>query len=202
VSDVAIRPYAPSDRDAVREICLRTGDAGGDATGTTPDDRLLPDTYALPYVDHAPDLAFVVDDGGGRAAGYVLGVADTAAFVRWYRAGWAPGLAERYAHLDAAHTAVRQALDPERMLVPELAEYPAHLHIDLLPPLQRRGLGRRLIEHECAALAAAGASGVHLGVAAGNADGLAFYPRVGFTRVRGDGDSVLFVRPLDGESAA
>ncbi len=33
---------------------------------------------------------------------------------------------------------------PERMLIPELADYPAHLHIRLLPEFQGQGWGRQL----------------------------------------------------------
>ena len=82
-------------------------------------------------------------DDGSRAVGYVLGTADTAGFVRAYREQWVPRLAARYPpppaepvtaheHFLAAHH------HPERMLLPELAAHPAHLHIDLLPELQGR----------------------------------------------------------------
>ena len=56
-------------------------------------------------------------------------------------------------------------LHPERMLVPALAEYPAHLHIDLLPEWQGKGWGRGLMEAFLRGVHAAGAARVHLGVA-------------------------------------
>ncbi len=57
------------------------------------DDSLMPEVFALPYVEYAPELAFVVDDGrDGRAVGYVIGVADTRAFVEWWKREWAPGV--------------------------------------------------------------------------------------------------------------
>lgn len=46
-----------------------------------------------------------------------------------------------------------------------LQTHPAHLHIDLLPRLQGQGWGRRLITELAMALHAAGAGGLHLGVA-------------------------------------
>ena len=193
-----IRPYRPSDRAAVRMICLRTGASGEDATGTGPDDDLIPDTFALPYLEHAPELAFVVDHEES-AAGYVIGVPDTAAFVRWYRSHWVPRLEKRYARLKpgvSAEPRVRVAFDPERMLIDRLDRYPAHLHINLLPVLQGGGLGRILIERECAELAARGVPGVHLGVSPTNAGALAFYPRVGFTELSREADAVLFGRRL------
>ncbi len=65
-------------------------------------------------------------------------------------------------------------------LWPSPDTYPAHLHIDLLPPYQGRGYGRRLIEAFCDAAAAFGAPGVHVGVSRENAGALGFYHRVGF----------------------
>ena len=195
---MTLRPYRPADRAAVRIICIRTGASGQDATGTTVDDELLPDTFALPYVEYAPDLAFVVDDEEG-AAGYVIAVADTADFVRWYRTEWMPRLQRRYASLDPSSSTdslVRMAFDPERMLTPEAREYPAHLHIDLLPSMQGRGLGRAMIERVCTELAARGVPGVHLVAAEENAGALAFYPRVGFAELSRAPGSVTFGRRL------
>ncbi|MFB9309084.1 ribosomal protein S18 acetylase RimI-like enzyme [Agromyces hippuratus] len=183
-----IRPYRPADREQVARICLLTAAAGGDATGVYSDDALMPEVFALPYVEYAPELAFVVADGE-RVLGYVIGVADTAAFVEWWRREWAPGFAARHpspgaptgrepdfteAQLLEAGTA------PERMLIDELAEYPAHLHIDLLPELQGQGFGRRLIDTLRGALAARGVPAVHLGMDAANIGARAFYDRLGF----------------------
>ncbi len=184
-----IRPYQPGDRDAVSEICLRTAAGGGDATGVYSDDALMPEVFALPYVTYAPDLAFVVDDGHGRAVGYVIAVADTRAFVEWWRREWAPGFRARHPQPgpatghDPGFTEA-QLLDaganPERMLIAELDDYPAHLHIDLLPELQGQGFGRRLIDTLRSALADRGVPGVHLGMDAANIGARAFYDRLGF----------------------
>lgn len=184
-----IRPYRPDDRDAVAEICLRTAAAGGDATGVYSDDALMPEVYALPYVAFAPDLAFVGVDDAGRVGGYVLGVADTAAFIDWYARAWAPGFRERHpspgpptSHRPEYGEAqlIADGGDPERMRIPELARYPAHLHIDLLPHLQGRGLGRRLIDTFRAALAERRVPALHLGLDPANAGARAFYERLGF----------------------
>jgi hypothetical protein len=45
-----IRPYRPEDRAAIAEICILTGDAGGDARERFPDHDLLASTFALPSV--------------------------------------------------------------------------------------------------------------------------------------------------------
>jgi ribosomal protein S18 acetylase RimI-like enzyme len=187
---LGIRPYRPADREQVAEICLKTAAGGGDATGVYSDDSLMPEVFALPYLEYAPELAFVVAESPGeRVLGYVIGVADTAAFIDWYGRAWAPGFAARHP-LAAAPTAARPAFteaqlveagrDPERMRIAELADYPAHLHIDLLPELQGQGWGRRLIDTMRAALAARGVPAVHLGMDAANTGARAFYDRLGF----------------------
>ena len=177
-----IRPYRPSDRDAIYEICLGTGRSGKDATGWLENDDVLPDIYALPYVDLAPETAFVVDVAG-RARGYILGVADTAAFVDRLRSEWLPGFEAKYPLTgDDSPTQrfVRDGRRPERMLIPELDEYPAHLHIDLLPDLQGQGLGRMLVRTLTTELRSRGVRGLWLEYGADNVGAGAFYRRLGF----------------------
>ncbi|MDF0514454.1 GNAT family N-acetyltransferase [Agromyces sp. H3Y2-19a] len=183
-----IRPYRPADRDDVALVCLRTAAAGGDATGVYSDDTLMPEVFALPYVEYAPELTFVVADEQ-RAAGYVMAVADTADFVEWWRREWAPGFAARHPvaappteHAPAFTEAalIDTGVHSERMLIPELDRYPAHLHIDLLPELQGQGWGRRLIDTVRGALAERGVAALHLGLAAENTGARAFYDRLGF----------------------
>ncbi|GAA1821951.1 GNAT family N-acetyltransferase [Agromyces salentinus] len=184
-----IRGYRAEDRADVARICLLTAAGGSDATGVYSDDSLMPDVFALPYVTYDPELAFVVDDGSGRAAGYIIGVADTAAFIDWWKREWTPGFTARHpspgpatGHAPAFTEAdlLKAGVDPERMRIAELGEYPAHLHIDLLPELQGKGFGRRLVDTLRAALAERGVAGLHLGMDANNTNARAFYDRLGF----------------------
>jgi ribosomal protein S18 acetylase RimI-like enzyme len=180
----SIRRYRPTDVRAVYDVCVRTADAGGDARGHYETDDLLGDLFAGPYLYLEPDLSFVLEDDG-RIAGYVLGTADTARFAAAYRDQWIPLLADRYPPLNRpAETETERMLDghhnPEGMVRKALADYPAHLHIDLLPRYQRRGLGRRLMQTMLAALAGAGAPAVFVGVVTANTAARAFYDRLGF----------------------
>jgi ribosomal protein S18 acetylase RimI-like enzyme len=182
----AIRAYRPEDRDDVFDICVRTGDSGGDASGLYSDETLLPDIFADPYLTFQPDLAFVVDTGE-RAAGYIISVADSVAFAEWYRQEWAPGFVQRHPVLattsDAERDLIGYGTNPGGILIPEVAEYPAHLHIDLLPELQGQGFGRGLIRTLLAALAERGVPGVFLSMSASNTSARAFYARLGFHEV-------------------
>jgi len=182
-----IRHYEERDLAAVYDVCVRTADGGGDARGKYRSDDLMPDLFAGPYLFLEPGFAFVLDDGN-RAVGYVIGTPDTAGFAHAYRDRWIPRLADRYpAPPSRAVTPDDQMLAlhywPERMLWPGLSSYPAHLHIDLLPPFQHAGHGRRLMETFYAAVGQAGAPGVHVVVVADNVAALGFYDRLGFTRL-------------------
>ena len=182
-----IRRYQPADYDAVSAICTQTAEAGGDATGLYVSDELMPDVFVRPYVAYQPDLAFVVEDARG-VAGYIVGVADTAAFTQWFRREWLPReIAGRYEHTQpvvSKDDLIRHlGFWPERMLIPELDEYPAHLHIDLLPRLQGQGWGRQLIETLASSLKDRGVPGLHLSMDAANTGARAFYDRLGFAEL-------------------
>ncbi|MCP2032041.1 ribosomal protein S18 acetylase RimI-like enzyme [Okibacterium sp. HSC-33S16] len=187
---ITIRPYRPGDRADVYDVCVRTGATGQDASGMYSSDDLLPDIYALPYVDTEPELAFVADDGE-RVVGYVIATADTRAFARWFSDTWWPSVAGKYGGTvsDAEAGILASAADPERMLVSEVDDYPAHLHIDLLPEAQGQGLGRRLIDTLRSALAERGVRGLHLTMGADNINAGAFYRRLGFTELASSTDT-------------
>ncbi|GAA0226747.1 GNAT family N-acetyltransferase [Cryptosporangium japonicum] len=183
--DLIIRPYGDADLEAVRDICVRTGHEGGDARPLYPDPSIFPTAFADPYVAFEPELAYVVDDGE-RAVGYVLGTADTVAFVKRFRGEWLPSVAGRWPLTDGTSRTdelVRIMHHPERMLWPQLEPYPAHLHIDLLPSAQGQGFGRKLIHRFFATLASRGIGAVHLGMVPANVKARAFYDRLGFHEI-------------------
>ncbi|MFB9894460.1 GNAT family N-acetyltransferase [Planobispora takensis] len=182
-----VRPYRPDDRADLYDICVRTAHEGGDSRHIYPDLDLMPGIFAAPYAELEPDLTFVLDDGE-RAVGYVLGTADTAAFVGNYRREWLPRMRERFPAPDGPPVSPSESMidlmyRPERMIVPELADYPAHLHIDLLPAYQRRGHGRELMLTFLDALHRKGVAAVHLGMVTANTAARAFYDRLGFHEI-------------------
>ncbi len=178
-----IRPYRPSDRAAIYDICVRTADAGTDATGILSDDTLWGDLFAVPYVDRHPDLAWVVESEDGRTIGYIVATDDTDAFYTWFRDEWWPGFRERYPRPAEVVTREDRMIEYGYTRGPgadaNTADYPAHLHIDLLPETQGQGLGRTLIETLFAELARRGVRGLHLGMDPDNTGAAAFYERLG-----------------------
>lgn len=199
----SIRPYRRSDREAMFDVCVRTADAGADATGVFTDDRLWGDVFAVPYVERHPDLAWVVESGDGRTIGYVVATDDTDAFERWFRDEWWPGVRDRYPLSDAVEPTrqdgiIRYASERGPGREPYAAAYPAHLHIDLLPETQGQGLGRRLIETLFDELRRRGVAGLHLGMNPSNTGAGAFYERIGMHRLESGPESTMYGIRLDG----
>jgi ribosomal protein S18 acetylase RimI-like enzyme len=181
---VHVRRYQPADLGAIKEICVLTGHTGQDARGSMMDTSLLPDTFAEPYIVYDPLLAFVADDEG-TAVGYVLGTADTVAFAEWFQNTWLPMVAPRHAGRPAEVTDFESLIlelmyTPARMVHDDLAPYPAHLHIDLLPEYHGLGLGRQLMDAFRGELASRGVEKLHLSMDPKNVNARAFYDRLGF----------------------
>jgi ribosomal protein S18 acetylase RimI-like enzyme len=188
---VRVRPVQPGDLDDLYRICLLTADAGEDATRLYSDPTLPGHIWAAPYAIFEPSLAFVAEDGDG-IGGYVVAALNTAAFEQRLEQEWWPGLRARYAEPlaeagDGMSRAERQAranIHHPWLTSPDLLQsYPSHLHIDLLPRMQGRGGGRRLIETLAAALRSDGSSGLHLFVSDRNKRAQGFYRHVGFTEL-------------------
>lgn len=197
-----IRPATAGDLDRLYEICLRTADAGVDATALHHDPLLPGHVWAAPYLHHAPQHAYVVvDDDDDVAGGYVLGALDSRAFEAELERSWWPSLRARYP-LDAPGRTEADQATVERIHHPSTAvdqiveTHPSHLHIDLLPHLQGAGHGRHLIGVLLRSLADAGSPGVHLGVSDRNERAIGFYRAVGFSELGRSRHGIAFGRRL------
>ena len=180
--DFFIRDYQHGDEPKLREVCVRTGKSGQDASDWIPGD-LLPDIYLSPYTHYAPDLVNVVDNGS-RACGYAIAANNTEAFVAWYREHWLPLFRVLHPLVDNPATAPDRltiaGYHPENFLGPDQEAFPAHMHIDLLPSAQGHGLGRQLIGRVLERLRERGVPGVQLGVGQSNMHARGFYAHLGF----------------------
>jgi protein O-GlcNAcase/histone acetyltransferase len=184
-----VRPYRPEDKEQVYRVCLETGDSGGDATDlftNYPD--LLGDRFVGPYTFLCPDLSFVLEDSEG-VCGYVLAARDSETFYSQFTSEWLPQLEGKYpsppsgCHGDSSEKEMlREVRSPHFYLPPQLyLEHPSHLHIDLLPRAQGKGMGTSMIKTILAILKAKGSTGVHLEMSAHNKRALKFYLRRGFS---------------------
>ncbi|WP_324715454.1 hypothetical protein U7230_08700 [Carboxydochorda subterranea] len=96
-----MRPYLPSDRAAVRAICIQTAWAGSSVAERFPDPELFADFLTAYYTDAEPASTWVVeamepasDRERPRVVGYLTACLDPARFRR-HRLRTAPGMAVR-----------------------------------------------------------------------------------------------------------
>jgi ribosomal protein S18 acetylase RimI-like enzyme len=181
-----LRQATAADHPALAMICLKTGDAGKDATDGEDDPDLLGLVYTIPYQILEPDLAFVVDGPAG-VSGYLLGAADTRAFNASLAAKWYPDLQARVTDPGPDSSRwrgsdwVRHRIHhPDFSVSQALAAYPSHGHIDLLPQARGKGIGGQAMAFLEQRLAASGSPGLCLEVMPQNIDALNFYNSIGF----------------------
>lgn len=193
---VILRAARPDDRDALYDICVRTGDAGHDATGLVREPALYGHLYAGAYLALEPTFASVAELDGA-VVGYVLAALDTESFEARLETEWWPPLRARHplpasgTEVDARFVAAIHS--PRRTPASVTDRYPSHLHIDLLPIAQGHGVGTRLMQRLFEQLRAAGSRGVHLGVDPRNQRAIGFYEHLGLRRHDHDG-GVLFTQ--------
>jgi GNAT superfamily N-acetyltransferase len=182
-----IRLVRPDDLDALYAISLATGLAGGDASHLYADARLMGHIYAAPYALLEPQLALVVEDGEG-VAGFAVGATDTTAWEQRLERDWWPALRERYAMPEEADVS-RWTPDQRRAFMihrptptPAVValSYPAHLHMNLLPRLQRRGIGATLLDRWTIIARARGTNAIHVAINRANTGGAEFWRKMGF----------------------
>ena len=192
MKEALIRKAVKSDLPYLYEICLKTGDSGNDASHLYTDPYLLGHYYVAPYVIYPGGIAYIVEHEY-RPQCYIVAVPDTAAYRRWLEDEWLPPLRQQCplpSALEKLPTEKdRQILElihkkhmpVEAELEERLKNYPAHLHIDLLPGIQRKGYGSKLMERLFSELSKQGIPGLHLGVGKKRPGAIAFYHSAGFT---------------------
>ena len=187
---VALRAYRADDLDALYDICLLTADSGKDASSLHNDRKAVGHIYAAPYGVLEPDNVFVAEDDEG-VAGYVVGTHDTGSFYARMERDWWPALRRHYAQARGLTRADRERVAamkrPADNPADIVAQYPAHIHMNLLPRLRGQRVGTRLLQMWIAQAQAAGVSGIHLGASPSNAGGIAFWTRSGFVPLRTQG---------------
>jgi len=191
--DFFLRRATVADHSSLALVCLKTGDAGKDATDREDDPELLGLVYAIPYQVLEPAFAFVIDGPRG-VSGYLLGVADTGAFNARLAAEWYPDLQDRVtdpgpdrSYWGGSDWARHMIHHPDFIVPDELAPYPSHGHIDLLIEARGKGIGRRAMAFLEQRLAASGSTGLWLEVNPRNRDALRFYDALGYRVLQGQG---------------
>jgi len=186
-----IRRYIPADRESVRRISCETADLGRPIESIFRDRRVLADLLTSYYTDCTGESCWVAV-AGGRVIGYLTGCLNTRHFF------WV--MATRIAPLILLESLIRGSFFSRQgrhllslgikslfmggfsRRIP-LNEYPAHLHIDIMPAFRRRQIGRQLIEKFFDQCRASGIPGVHLATRDDNKGGRDFFKTMGFKQL-------------------
>jgi len=182
-----LRPCAPGDADALYAISLATADAGGDASHLYQDKRLVGAIYSAPYAALNSDLVIIAADDEG-VGGFALGAVDTVAWEQRLEQSWWPSLRRQYAAPDpevrsswnADQRRISMIHHPERVPAQIARDFPAHLHLNIVPRLQKRGTGTALFHRWLQLATVRGASAMHVGVNGGNTGAIRFWGKMGF----------------------
>ncbi|KAH6617709.1 acyl-CoA N-acyltransferase [Chaetomium sp. MPI-SDFR-AT-0129] len=186
-----IRPFRPEDTEDAKHICRAT--LPPSLLSSPRATSISPYLWTLPFTHLFSSHCHILDDGAGRAVGYVIGTPDVFALAAEYPRyvaevlGSPLGRGEEVnpeALVQLAYKVewlVLEGVEGKRELV---EEYRAMLHIDLLEPWQGKGWGRKMIERFVEGVKGEGkeryGKGIQLGVAGENTKVVGFYERLGF----------------------
>lgn len=202
-SRFTLRDARPGDEPGAYHVCLKTGNFGQDGEPFYREDPdALGRIFVGPYLAYAPEFSLILEDAEG-ICGYALGALDSHAFYDRYEREWRPELCRKFPEPtgDPAHWTRSQMVHswyhhPDYYCPEPYADYPAHLHIDLVARAQGQGWGRRMMDEVMARLRQRGCPGAHLGVSIQNTPAFGFYRKLGFReliRVGGDTDGCIYM---------
>ncbi|MBE7559568.1 hypothetical protein HS125_11675 [bacterium] len=167
---VLVRPYRPTDRDAVRDICCRTACRNLGCEEFFSDRELFADYFTRYYTDFEPESALVAEMNG-RTVAYLTGARDSRRFLRYMSFRIMPALLGRLAWRWLLGR-YRRSRDRrflrwlflkswrEAVSVP-LGRFPAHFHINLLAEASNRSLHSRMARAFVEQLERAGCTHLH-----------------------------------------
>ena len=194
-----IRTYHITDLSSLYRICLLTGYNGSDATSYLKDPDLVGHLFAAPYAVFEPDLCFILTLDY-VPCGYILGTRDSITFYKKCEKKWYPGLRKRYLLPQKEEESLEanfiRYLHRKQIMIARVENYPAHLHIDILPIAQSKGYGRKLMEVYLNQLRSQNIQGVHLIVSKNNQNAVGFYQKVGFKELKELEESFVFGQKL------
>ena len=193
LENIIIRNAILSDLPYLYEICLKTGDAGKDATTLYNDPYLLGNYYVAPYVNFRESICFVAEYNN-RPQGYIVSVPNTVTYKQWLEDYWLPPLRKQFPiENNAKYTMKEETIvnlihkkqyPIDQINMPYIKDYPSHLHVDILPVIQGKGVGNMLMNCLCKELKSQNVSGLHLSVGFTNPGAIKFYQKMDFTVIK------------------
>ena len=169
MDNTQIRKYRQSDFDKVAEIC--------EITNISPfmGRNMLLGAFCSYYVEREPQNCFVAVVGG-QVVGYILCAEDSRLWSGVFKSEYIEKTKSLLLRLSG------------RSLIAAPLEfynrYPAHLHINISPEYQRRGIGTKLMDDLTVHLSEKKVRGLMLTVAKSNTKGRRFYEKYGFAVIK------------------
>jgi GNAT superfamily N-acetyltransferase len=149
--NIVIRPYLPSDREAIRRICCETGFQGNPVDPLFDDRDVFADFFTRYYTDWEPESAFVADVDG-RVAGYLtccLRYHYHAFAEKWIILSVVPKVIWRWAtgqYNQQSKSFLKWCIFQGSRQTPAAPKRAAHFHFNLLPEYRNAGCGLRLFK--------------------------------------------------------
>ena len=147
-SDAVIRPYRPSDRDAVRHLCCETGYLGKAIDPVFEDRELFADYLTRFYTDWEPESTFVLEQDG-MVKGYLMG--SRRPFLHQFHSFFlnlslfARGISRYPRYKKESKAFVRWILLNAWREVPAAPRRLPHFHFNMLPEAMGFGTTRELL---------------------------------------------------------
>ncbi len=167
-----IRPYKVTDKEDVHFVCLNSD---GPCKSSKRGINFALAVYCDYYIEIEPENCFVATDENDKAVGYIISTENFDKFKEIY-------MADYYTRIKKWE--YRRRKSARRTIIPHekhKQDYPAHLHIDILPEYQRMGLGHKLTDALVEQLKAKDVKGIMLTTWIKNEKGRGFYDKYGFT---------------------
>ncbi len=167
-----IRPYKAKDKENVHFVCLNSD---GPCKSSERGINFALAVYCDYYIENEPENCFVAADENDKAIGYIISTENFDKFKEIY-------ISDYYTRIKKWE--YRRRKSALRSIIPHekyKEDYPAHLHIDILPEYQRMGLGHKLTDALLEQLKSKDVKGIMLTTWIKNEKGRGFYDKYGFT---------------------
>ncbi len=152
--EIIVRPYQESDKESVRRICCDTAFMGEGVENFFEDREVFADFAISYYTDYEPESLFVAQEGAS-VVGYIAGCRSSLRYRQILESRILPKAILRSLtrgvflkpkswifFLNCFKSLMRKEF--QRPLFSQ--EYPAHLHINVMPLARRLGMGIRLMD--------------------------------------------------------
>lgn len=137
MSEVCIRKYKTEDKENLRYICRET--AGEYFRKSEKLLDAVPIIYSDYFTENEPENIFVIADGDDRAVGYIICSSDYGLFMKQMHKKYIPQAVKCHIGMLPVCLGYFTAMRYDGR------KNGTHLHIDILPEYQHKGLGTELI---------------------------------------------------------